>query len=580
MVQIKKLFHRDHYQIGLFFGFDEELKNKARSIGARWSQTNKCWYVLYSKENYNLIIRTFGEVEVVTEKNDRGDTEPARTGHEIVHIADNISEIHPSPTDEHKGLAPEFVSKIVYTGIIGKYWVLKVPYKEDITPRLMDIKGVYWNKQQKAFFILRHINVKLKVEALLGVGELLPGEYFNLDTVISNPNTYIELNAYPTDPKWMQLSCPPIPYMIEQVKRWEGSRYSRTNEAYLLNATPAVFENLQKLATELNIPIHNNLPDKYLSKNKAINKKASRFRNLREQLLQQVPASAKTYTLAMLDYLMAMNYSHNTLRNYVSAFNTFQRINQYQNPDTLTERQIVKHLSGMIEKGLSPSSLDMLINSLQFYYRTVLKRDTFEIKIPRPRKEHHLPVVLTMKECAQIFSYVENPKHKLLLLIGYGAGLRRSEIVGLRWDDILFEEHRIHVKQGKGNKDRMVMLPYSVIAYIENYRNLYTGDEWVFSGQYKGEALSARTVQSVMRTAVTKAGLEKKATVHTLRHSFATHLLEGGTDIRYIQELLGHSSIKTTMIYTHISPKVAKNIISPLDTLVQNSLTLKKIEKR
>lgn len=580
MVQIKKLFHRDHYQIGLFFGFDEELKNKARSIGARWSQTNKCWYVLYSKENYNLIIRTFGEVEVVTEKNDRGDTEPARTGHEIVHIADNVSEIHPSPTDEHKGLAPEFVSKIVYTGIIGKYWVLKVPYKEDITQKLMDIKGVYWNKQQKAFFILRHINVKLKVEALLGVGELLPGEYFNLDTVISNPNTYIELNAYPTDPKWMQLSCPPIPYMIEQVKRWEGSRYSRTNEAYLLNATPAVFENLQKLATELNIPIHNNLPDKYLSKNKAINKKASRFRNLREQLLQQIPASAQTYTLAMLDYLMAMNYSHNTLRNYVSAFNTFQRINQYQNPDTLTERQIVKHLSGMIGKGLSPSSLDMLINSLQFYYRTVLKKDTFEIKIPRPRKEHHLPVVLTMKECARIFSYVENPKHKLLLLIGYGAGLRRSEIVGLRWDDILFEEHRIHVKQGKGNKDRMVMLPYSVIAYIENYRNLYTGDEWVFSGQYKGEALSARTVQSVMRTAVTKAGLEKKATVHTLRHSFATHLLEGGTDIRYIQELLGHSSIKTTMIYTHISPKVAKNIISPLDTLVQNSLTLKKIEKR
>jgi site-specific recombinase XerD len=580
MIQIKKLFHRDHYQIGLFFGFDEELKNKARKIGARWSQTNKCWYVLYNKENYNLIKHTFDEIEIVKDENIRPQPEPARRGQEIVHIADRIGEIPPANQEEHKGLDPEFSGKIVFKETIGKYWVIKVPYKEDVTKRLMDIKGVYWNKRQKAFFVLRHINVKLRVEALLGIGEVFPAEYFNLETVISNSNTFIELKPYPTDQKWMILGCPPIPYLIEQVKRWEGSRFSKTNNSYLLNATPSVFENLQKLAGELNIPIHNHLPDGYLKKFKAINKKATQLRNLREKLLQQVPFTARTYTLAMLDYLMAMNYSQNTIKNYVSSFNTFQRINYYQNPDTLTERQIVKHLSGMTEKGLSPSSLDMLINALQFYYRTVLKRDSFEIKIPRPRKEHHLPTVLTMQECASIFGYVDNPKHKLLLLIGYGAGLRRSEIVSLKWEDILFEEHKIHVKQSKGNKDRMVMLPFAVLSLLKDYRTLYPNDTWVFAGQYKGEALSARTVQSVMSTAVTKAGLEKKATVHTLRHSFATHLLEGGTDIRYIQELLGHSSIKTTMIYTHISPKVVKNIISPLDNLVQSNLTLKKIENK
>ena len=229
--------------------------------------------------------------------------------------------------------------------------------------------------------------------------------------------------------------------------------------------------------------------------------------------------------------------------------------------------QIIRHLAWMTEKGLSPSNLNMLINALLYYFRTVLKRNTFEIKMPRPRKEHHLPTVLTMDECVRIFSYVDNPKHKLLLLMGYGAGLRRSEIVMLKWEDILFEEHKIHIKQSKGNKDRIVMLPYSVVAYLKNYRTLYPGDVWVFPGQYKGEALSARTVQSVMKNAITKANLEKKATVHTLRHSFATHLLEGGTDIRYIQQLLGHSSIKTTMIYTHVTPQAAKNIISPLDQL-------------
>jgi len=271
--------------------------------------------------------------------------------------------------------------------------------------------------------------------------------------------------------------------------------------------------------------------------------------------------------LCKFDYLLAQNYSANTIRNYTKEFNLFLRIHQYQNPDTLTEMQVVKYLAWMTENGLSPSNLNMLVNALIYYFRNVLKRSTFEIRLPRPRREHHLPTVLTMEECIRIFSYVDNPKHKLLLLLGYGAGLRLSEISTLKWEDILFEEHRIHVKQSKGNKDRIVMLPYSIVAYLRNYRSLYPSDNWVFAGQYKGEAISASTVQMVMRQAVTKSGLEKKATVHTLRHSFATHLLESGTDIRYIQQLLGHSSIKTTMIYTHITPKAAKTIISPLDRL-------------
>jgi site-specific recombinase XerD len=577
MLQIKKLFHRDNYQIGMFFGFDDELKNKARKIGARWSQTNKCWYVLYNKENYNLIKQTFGNIKIIKQENTQSHPEPAelersvklksQIQQETVHIADEISEILPALREEHKGLLPETASGIVLSGSIGKYWVLKVPFKEGLAQKLMEIKGVYWNKHHKAYFILRHINVKNRVEALLGIGEIFPPEYFNLDSIISNLNTYIEITPYPIDKKWMLLSCPPVPYLLEQVKRWEGSRYSKANNAYLLNATPAMLENLQKLSVELNIPIRNNLPDKYLSKNKAINKKATALRNLREKLLQQVPERARTYTMAMLDYLIAMSYSANTTRNYVSSFNLFQRINYYQNPDTLTEKQIVKHLAGMTEKGLSPSSLDMLINALQFYYRTVLKKDTFEIRLPRPKKKHLLPTVLTMEECSRIFKTVENPKHKLLLLLGYGAGLRRSEIVSLKWEDILFEEHKIHVKQSKGNKDRIVMLPYAIVNELIDYRKIFNNEGWIFAGQYKGEALSASTVQTVMSDAVTKAGLEKRATVHTLRHSFATHLLEGGTDIRYIQELLGHSSIKTTMVYTHISPKAAKKIISPLDRL-------------
>lgn len=579
MIQLRKIHHRGNYQIGISFGYNQHLIAKVRRIGAFWSQTHKCWYVLYNKENYQLILRNFENVEILKDENNERRTEPAEIQHEIVHIAETISEIRPELQVEHKDHDPEFASKIVFRGNSGKYWILKVPYKASLTPKLMDIKGVYWNKTQKAFFVLRHVNVKIKVEALLGIGEIFPPEYFNLETVVSDPNTFMELNEYKPDKKWMILGCPPVPYLIEQVKRWEGSRYSKANGAYLLSATPSVLENLQKISEELNIPIHNNLPERYLSKYKAMNRKELKFKNLKESMLQQVPVMAQTYTLAMLDYMMAQNYSSNTILNYVKSFNLFQRINHYQNPDTLTEMQVVSHLAGMTEGGLSPSSLSMLVNALLYYFRTVLKRDSFEITLPRPRKEHHLPTVLTMEECFRIFRSIDNPKHRLLLLIGYGAGLRRSEIVTLKWADILFDEHKIHIKQAKGNKDRMVMLPYSIVVYLQDYRKLYPSDDWVFTGQYKGEALSTRTVQQVMHDAVAKVGLEKKATVHTLRHSFATHLLESGTDIRYIQQLMGHSSIKTTMIYTHITPKAERKIISPLDNLVQSNLVPKKIEK-
>ncbi|MFZ4548780.1 MAG: tyrosine-type recombinase/integrase [Bacteroidales bacterium] len=578
MLQIKKIYHRGDFQIGMYFGFDEDLKAKARSIGAVWSRTQKCWYVKYSSENYKQIQLTFDEIELLKGENDKLPPEPAGIRQEIVHIADTNSEFRAVLPPEHKGPDPETADKIVYEGSIGKYWILKVPYRQGIAQKLMEIKGVYWNKVQKAYFVYRHVNTKIKVEALLGAGILFPEEYHDASQIIVNQNTVIELDVDVADKRWMILRCPPIPYLTEQVKRWEGSRYSKANNAYMLNATPTVFGNLQELANRLNIPIKSKLPDGYLHKYKAMNKKATQLKGLREALLKQVPLMAQTYTLAMLDYLIAMNYSANTVRNYVSAFNLFLRFHEYQCPDTLTEKQIVRHLAAKVEQGLSASGVNMVINALQFYFRTVLHREAFEVKLPRPRDEDKLPLVLSVEECSAIFEQVTNPKHKLLLLLGYGAGLRRSEIVALKWGDISFGEHKIEVRQSKGNKDRVVMLPYSIVAYLEDYHKLYPSDNWVFAGQYKGEALSTGTVQAVMRTAVEKAGLAKKATVHTLRHSFATHLLENGTDIRYIQQLLGHSNIKTTMVYTHITPKAAKKIESPLDRM-PGFMEVKKLEK-
>jgi site-specific recombinase XerD len=143
--------------------------------------------------------------------------------------------------------------------------------------------------------------------------------------------------------------------------------------------------------------------------------------------------------------------------------------------------------------------------------------------------------------------------------------------VTLEWRDILFSKHKIHIKDAKGKKDRMVMLPYSIVSSLDYYRKLYQPSKYVFEGQFAGEPYSIGSAQQVMRAALKKSGLSKKATVHTLRHSFATHLLENGTDIRYIQKFLGHASIKTTTIYTHVSKMATDKIVSPLDRLVDEN---------
>jgi integrase/recombinase XerD len=301
MIQIRKFYHRGEFRIGLLFGFDEDLKQKARSIGARWSQTNKCWYILYNKDNYNLLLRTFDDVEIIKDENNPTATEPARIRQETVHIADTFSEFQPALPVEHKGADPEYSSKIVFKGSVGKYWILEVPYREGLSQKLMDIKGVFWNKSHKGYFVFRHINTKIKVEALLDAGILFPEDYYDASLIIVNQNTVIELDVYVADKRWMILRCPKIPFLIEQVKRWEGSRYSKSSEAYVLSATPSVFENLQELADKLNIPVKSNLPAKYLRKSNALNKKATQLRGLREALLKQVPVSMHTYTLAMLD---------------------------------------------------------------------------------------------------------------------------------------------------------------------------------------------------------------------------------------------------------------------------------------
>lgn len=262
--------------------------------------------------------------------------------------------------------------------------------------------------------------------------------------------------------------------------------------------------------------------------------------------------------------LIIRKYSANTAKSYF-AYNFELLKHAKKKPDSITQEDITLFLTDkIIDKKLSASTVQLIINALKFYYGEVLKR-SFMFEIKSPRKDRKLPVVLSKAEVFSLFEQVNNLKHKTILMLIYSAGLRLNEAITIKISDIDPERGLITIRKGKGRKDRTTLLSERFMVILKEYLQEYRPDDWLFEGQNRREHLAARSVQNIFSRASEKAGIKKDASVHTLRHSFATHLLEQGIDIRYIQELLGHQSPNTTMIYTHVSTGKLKDIKSPLD---------------
>lgn len=266
--------------------------------------------------------------------------------------------------------------------------------------------------------------------------------------------------------------------------------------------------------------------------------------------------------------LVARKYSQKTIKLYIHYNEEFLNfVKKY--PKEIVNMDVKNYLFYLVnEKEVSTSTLNIIINALKFYYGNVLKRG-FVYEVKRPKEDKKLPVVLSREEVSEILTSVSNIKHKLILMLIYSAGLRVSEVVKLRTDDIDSQRRLIHVKCAKGRKDRYTILSDVVIEIFKEYWKRYKPEKWLFMGIKPEKHISTRTVQAIFEQACEKARIIKGVSVYSLRHSFATHLLESGTDLRYIQELLGHKSSKTTEIYTHVSNKDIGRIKSPLDSLFE-----------
>lgn len=274
------------------------------------------------------------------------------------------------------------------------------------------------------------------------------------------------------------------------------------------------------------------------------------------------------------DYLSRMEkkmelrrYSYWTIKSYRSHFRQFMHYFKRQNLKEITKDEIEDYIRELVKaRNYSISSQNQCINAIKFFYEQVLGMPKVKYDLIRPRKPRKLPKVIAKEKVQKIIYQANNLKHKCVLMLLYSGGLRLSEVVNLKQEDIDWDRNLIHIQSGKGKKSRYTLLAKNLKQPLLEYLKIYEPKYWLFEGQNGGQ-YSTRSVQNLFKNARLKAMVKERYTVHSLRHSFATHLLEDGVNLRYIQELLGHQSSTTTEIYTHIAKHNLDKIESPLDDL-------------
>jgi integrase/recombinase XerD len=261
------------------------------------------------------------------------------------------------------------------------------------------------------------------------------------------------------------------------------------------------------------------------------------------------------------------NYSIRTIKSYISCLSSLSR---YLNlsPDKITLAQFKDYLHYCVEvKKVSVATVNQTIGAYKILIEDILGRDWAEFRIKRPRGEKKLPVVLSKEEVVKIFASTKNLKHLTAFSLAYSTGMRLGEVVALMPKDIDPDRMQVLVRRGKGNKSRYTILAKELLPLLRSYYQVYRPDKYLFEGQLKGHSLSERTLSTVFKQCVAKSGIKKNASFHSLRHSFATHLLEQGTNLKIIQMLLGHGSLKTTSIYLHVCKQDPSSTQSPFDDL-------------
>lgn len=503
-VLLKRLLHRDKWRIGLFFDYDVSLKSKVISIpGATYSSTHRCFYVDDSEENLKMILKVLREAAEI----DISELTKKSAG----------AEVKSRPSEE--SIPVEAAAHTPAAKEAGKEEPPPVEWDdlEDITYTAPASAGSYG-----------------PVEIRISEGEGL--------LVIKFTGRY--------DKEW-----------IREMQSFGQCRFDKKRLEWLLPWSKLTADSLADYFAGRGVKV--NVKKQVVNEELLTERKETgdeiRSRQLGKKALDGLDM------LSM--YLDENRYSPRTRESYLSMLEFFFRYFSPKEPADITEDEISRFLHDFIIRlGYSPTYQNQMVSAMKIYYSIAGKGRVDPGFLERPRRRRALPKVFSKEEVSNILNSSGNLKHKLLLWMIYSCGLRRSEVTNIRLSDLDRDRNILHIREGKGMVDRFVPVPDKVWVKVDEYLNAYRPRVYLFEGQTGGR-YSSESVYRVFKDALVKAGIKKDVGVHSLRHSYATHLHENGLDIRYIQELLGHKSTRTTEIYTHVSRRNLIAVRSPIDDL-------------
>ncbi len=446
----------------------------------------------------------------------------------------------------------------------SKGFAIQIPYRQSEVLFLKGLDRCFWHNGVRKWIAKSTLyNLRALQERYRCWEEDSYRQLVGLIQKKENP-FILELYQTPEFPRSVMIKLRGHARDITHLKSISDRCYDRTHRRWIIPYDRQIIDRLCDHYQQRGARIIDRLP----GEPKVYQKDLRTWADRRDHLIKKFQRPHQAVLRAYIDCLIRLRYSWNTVRSYVGAFCKYIDYLHPRSPEKVGAVVANQYLSSIAGRRVSESLIHLTVNAIKFYYDKVTFVPEFALeKVQRPKKGRYLPTILSTAEVDRMLRSLSNLKHICLLYALYGGGLRLNELLSLRVKDLHWDRNQVLVKGGKGKKDRMVMLSQTLKEILVLYFNEYQPIYWLFEGAEHGKPYSSKSVQKVVRKAARLAGITRRVTTHTLRHCFATHLLDRGTDVRFIQELLGHKDIRTTLVYTHVTTNQVTGIRSPLDTI-------------
>lgn len=534
MIKASKILHRNEDRIKVDFPYNREISLLLKQIpDAQWSKSHSAWHIPYTKMAFEQLKSLFPDIEIVSLK----ETPAAQTP----------PPVEPSPLPTQSSIVIELLNKTL---------LLRMPKSDADVQFVLKFKYVRWDKERR-IWLIPHTASNLKALQTYFGGRI--SQFIQHKTAIESTRdetplpTEGELVLVRVNAHRMRVVVAYDPHLVKEIKQLPFAKWDDKNRWWSVPFSDKILQQIKETA------LTHQLKFTY---RETLSPLAVIPRKAKDAMVNHRPCPTD-----MILKMKELRYSEATVKSYGAAFEEFINHFPLEAIDEIDEKKIIEFCRYLvIDRKVSASTQNTAINAIKFYYEKVLGGKRRFYALQRPHRDKALPVVLSSDEVQRILNTVQNLKHKMILTLIYSSGLRISEAIQLKIKDIDSARMQIRIEQSKGKKDRYTLLSPKALDMLRKYYVQYKPIDYLFEGQ-DTPMYSARSIQQILKASCQKAGIKKNVSVHTLRHSFATHLLENGTDLRYIQLLLGHESSKTTEIYTHLTTKGFDQIKSPLDTL-------------